>query len=221
MKSRYTFLFLFLSLMNSVNLSLADDIQADAHNTQETQDMEDRLIHAIDRNNKAQILGYIKQDPSLLFSLIDSDDFVEDPDKIIRMLTVMKKAGVNLNYQDEDGSTILHAAVEVYIIFGFGIPAIGVLINSIVSGISKNFTGEGLDLDDEDYFSESDFIEITQSTQKIVKGLLSLGVKKKLKDGDGYTAADHIKAYIDEFASERGEYKQGFAELDKLYKMLK
>ncbi|MDP3787742.1 MAG: hypothetical protein Q8Q60_00315 [Candidatus Chromulinivorax sp.] len=92
MKSRYTFLLLFLSFINFVNVSAVEDVQINE------QDLEDRLIHAIDHNNKAKILGCMKEDPSLLFSLIDSDEFVENPDKIIRMLMVMKKAGVNRPY---------------------------------------------------------------------------------------------------------------------------
>ncbi|MDP3788448.1 MAG: hypothetical protein Q8Q60_04005 [Candidatus Chromulinivorax sp.] len=106
--------------------------------------------------------------------------------------------------------------------FAFGMPVISGLINNLALGISRIFTGVDNNHDEQDpYFFEFDFIETTKSTQKIVKGLLNLGVKKKLKDNEGYTAADHLKAYIDEMESERGSYKKAFVELDKLYKMLK
>ncbi len=211
MKSRHTFLFLFLSLMNSADILVADDVQID------TQDMEDQLIHAIDHNNKAKILGYIKQDPSLLFSLIDSDEFLENPDKAIHMFTIMKKAGVNFDYQDDDGDSILHAVVEIFIATIF----VGPLIEGLIVNLANLFTGEEDKYDAQDLFlSEPDFIVVTKNTHKIIQGLCKLGVKKNLKNHDNETAADVLKSYIDEMESERGSYKKTFVELDKLYKML-
>ncbi len=221
MKLKYTFLLLFLSLMNSVHVFVAEDVQVDM---QDTQDMENQLIHAIDHNNKAKILEYIKQDPSLLFSLIDSDEFLENPDKAIHMFTIMKKAGVNFDYQDEDGDSILHAVVEAFIAIVFTMPLLGFVANKLALGLSRIFTGEENQEKDDasDYFlSEPDYIEVTKNAQKIVKGLLGLGIKKHLKNNDGQTAGDDLKSYINEIESDRGDYEKSFVELNKLYKMLK
>jgi hypothetical protein len=204
--------------MNSANSFVADDSQVDA------QDMEDRLIHAIDHNNKAKILGYIKQDPSLLFSLIDSDEFLENPDKAIHMFTIMKKAGVNFAYQDEQGDSILHAVVEAFIGTTFLAPFIEGIVLNLASGLNRLFLGE----DDEDkddqkslFLSDSKFVIVIKNTQKIVKALLKLGVKKNLKNHDNATAADVLKACIDEIDYEKADHKQMMHELQKLYKILK
>ena len=217
MKLNYTFLLLFLSLMNSVHVFAAEDVQVDM------QDVEDRLIYAIDHNNKAKILGYIKQDPSLLFSLINSDEFLKNPDKTIRMFTTFKKSGVNLNCKDEHGDSVLHAVVEVYFETVFGIPVIAMLISNIARACSGSFTGqENDDKDDKKnpFLSESEFVAVTKNTQKIIQGLLKLGVKKNLKNHDNETAADVLKSYIDEMKSEIGSYKKAFVKLNKLYKMV-
>lgn len=192
-------------------------------NTSDAVDINNQFMHAVNTHNKAKILAYSKQDPSVLFSLVDSDDVFEKPDTIIRIFTIMKKAGVNLNYQDNDGNNILHLLVDQFIDVTFTMPFIMTLIGNIASACNRWFTGENdkEHLQEDAFLSESEFITVTKNAQKILKSLLKLGIKKHVKNHDHETAADILKSYIDEMESDRAGNKKAFIELDKLYTMLK
>lgn len=185
-----------------------------------SENMEDQLIYAVDHNNKAKMLGCTQQDPGLLLSLVENGDFLEDSDKIIRMFTTMKKAGVNLNYQDDDGDSVLHIVVETLVGDLFGIPIVTALINNIGRALTgQQYQDEN---DDEGIFgSESEIVIKIKKTQKFVKSLLKLGVNKKIKTYEDHeTAADLLKSYIDEIGDEGADHKQMMREMKKLYKML-
>lgn len=196
-------------------MSYSMAFQAADHESDEL-DLEDQLLHAVDRNNKAKILGCMKQNPGLLFSLIDDEGLLDKPDEIIRIFTTMKKAGVNLNYQDEDGDGILHAVIEASIADIFTVPIIIALITNIAGQTQDSNDQEGV------FLSDSELVIKLKNAQKIVKALLKLGVKKKMKTHEDHeTAADRIKDIIDEIGDEEVDYKQSMHELHKLYKMLK
>lgn len=183
-------------------------------------DLEDQFLHALDRNNKVKILGCIKQDPGLLFWLVDDEGLLDEPDKIIHIFTTMKKAGVNLNYQDEDGDGILHTLIES----GFADVFAERIITAFITNIARAFTGKTQDSNDQEglFLSDSEIAIKLKNTQKIVKTLIKLGVKKNLKNYEDHeSAADRVKDIIDEIGDEGADHKQIMHELQKLYKMLK
>ena len=221
MKLKNVYFLLFLSFFNIFYTLIADDQldgQIDAQE-QAQRLFKERFTKAVEIKNKAQILGYIKQDPSLMLLFAESDDFLDNSDETIRMFTTMKKAGVNLNYQNKDGESILHITVEAF----FMQTVMREFFNKIGNAISKFFVGEEDEQNQESSFlSESEFILKIQNTQKIVQALYKLGVNKHLKTRESrQTAADYVKEFIDEIKNEFDKHTKIMKKLQKLYKTLK